>query len=262
MDRREASMPAHADVPVVLSLGRVATATAVAARVKSPQVEVLVVPTITVQHADPTDLDEALDEAAVGELAGLCFTSAATVDAVTRSCRRTGREGAALQRAGLIGAVGPATAEHLHGRLGLRADVVPRIATGRALGRAFPPGRGTVLLPCSDLASGELAHALGRRGYACRRIEAYRTRPARTLPPRVHDALDSQRVVLVSATSPSAVRGWVQLAGRITRDLPVVAIGPITAAACRRLDLPVARVAEPHDAGGVAAAIDGCMRAC
>jgi uroporphyrinogen-III synthase len=213
-------------------------------------------PTIATTPGDTDALVAAVQDLAARVVAGVCFTSANGVHALARACDEQGlvRQDL-LTGLALIGAVGPRTAELVVEAFGGAPTVVPDTSTGASLGAVVPPGSGEVLLPRGDLAADDLDSALARRGWTPRRVEAYRTVTAPALPDAVLDALAAGEVDLLAFTSASTVRGFVSLVGDRPWSGRVVAIGPVTAAACRELGLTVAEEAEPHDLDGLMAAL-------
>jgi uroporphyrinogen-III synthase len=113
-----------------------------------------------------------------------------------------------------------------------------------------------VLCPRADVAPEGLEEALSRKGWTPERVEAYRTRLARSLPKEARDALRRGEVDAVTFTSASTVRGFVR-AFRAVRGSPkVVCIGPVTAREAREHGLPVSAVARPHTMEGLVAALE------
>ena len=133
-----------------------------------------------------------------------------------------------------IAAIGPGTAEALREH-GLTADLVPRISTQEGLLAELPPGR--VLL-----AAAEGARRLLVEERDADFVALYRTVELR--PP----APDGD-VALVA--SGSAARALAATGARI----PVVAIGPQTAAEAREQGLAVVAVAASHDLDGLLEAV-------
>ena len=133
-----------------------------------------------------------------------------------------------------LAAIGPGTAEALHG-LGLDADLVPRVHTQEGLLAELPPGR--VLLAA---AAGARRLLVEERGADF--VALYRTVELRPAAPAGDVA------ILASA---SAARALAATGAR----LPVVAIGPQTAAAARERGLEVAAVAATHDVDGIVEAV-------
>jgi uroporphyrinogen-III synthase len=130
-----------------------------------------------------------------------------------------------------IAAIGPGTAEALR-TLGLEVDLVPAVSTQEGLLAELPPGR--VLL-----AAAEGARRLLVDERAADFIPLYRTVELRPEQPPEGD--------LALLASASAARAFAATGARI----PVVAIGPRTAAAARELGLDLAGVAESHDVEGL-----------
>jgi hydroxymethylbilane synthase len=217
----------------------------------------LSVPTIEIVAGDEAGLDAAIaDLAAVDRVV---VTSVNAVHALEASARRCGRPlagtpGSARPRWAAVGR----TTERSLRRAGVVADVRPARASGAALAEAIPivPGE-RVLLPRGDLADEVLPERLRERGAVVRTVVAYRTVEA---PPAsaslLERALGSAPDVIV-ATSGSTVRGLLALATSIdatdaVRRLPVVAIGPETAAEARRLGFVVAAEAPMQASAGIA----------
>jgi uroporphyrinogen-III synthase len=130
-------------------------------------------------------------------------------------------------RANRIAAIGPATAAALREH-GLRVDLVPETHTQEGLRDALPDGR---LLVAA-------AEGARRDVLAADFVALYRTVE---LPQEV----DADIALLMSGSAARALR---------TR-MPVVAIGPQTAAEARRLGFDVVAVAEPHTVGGLVEAL-------
>jgi uroporphyrinogen III methyltransferase / synthase len=129
-----------------------------------------------------------------------------------------------------LAAIGPGTADALRER-GLRVDLVPRVATQEGLLAELPAGR--VLL-----AAAEGARRLLVEERDADFVPLYRTLELQ--PP----APDGDVALLASA---SAARAFAATGARI----PVVAIGPQTAAEARERGLELAGVAESHDLEGL-----------
>jgi uroporphyrinogen-III synthase len=122
---------------------------------------------------------------------------------------------------GRVAAVGEATAAALHAH-GLAADFVPRRSTQDGLVAEFPRPAGRVLFVGAAGARTLLVSELGADFRA-----VYRTRELHPDPPPAGD--------LAVLSSPSAARALAAL----DCDLPVVTIGPQTAAAAREAGLAV-----------------------
>jgi hydroxymethylbilane synthase len=206
----------------------------------------LPVPAIEIVPLRPPGLEEALDALAGDDV--VVVTSANGARAIAAAVPRRS-PGDAPSRPRWI-ALGPGTAAALR-----EAGIEPVTAGARTaaeLADAIELEPGTrVLAPRGDLAGDDLAHRLEARGAVVSTPVVYETREA---PPASRDrlatALASSPVAGIVA-SGSAARGLVALAeaigegGRI-RHLPLVAIGPATAAEARRLGLAVeGRAAAP-----------------
>jgi uroporphyrinogen-III synthase len=134
-----------------------------------------------------------------------------------------------------LAAVGPRTAAELRAH-GLEPDLVPRVASQEGLLAELPPGR--VLLAAAEGARRLLVEERGADF-----LPLYRT--VELAPESVPEG----DVALLA--SPSAARALAATGAR----LPVVAIGPQTAAAARAAGLVVAAEAHTHDADGLLAAL-------
>lgn len=155
---------------------------------------------------------------------------------------------ATLPRAPLA-VVGPATLAAARAR-GLAPDVVAPRALGESLVHALGDVAGQrVLYPRAEHVPPAFEASLRARGAYVVSIPVYRTVCPADAPQRVAAALPADWVVFCSG---SAARHWVAVQGPA---IPAVCIGPSTAAVCRSLGLPVAAVADPHTAAGVARAI-------
>jgi uroporphyrinogen-III synthase len=148
----------------------------------------------------------------------------------------TSRNGAhELARRGVtanrIAAIGPATAEALRSH-GLRVDLVAATHTQEGLRDELPEG--TVLLAAAEGARQDVLEADF--------LPLYRTIELRP------DVPDADVALLLSG---SAARALAASGGRV----PVVAIGPQTAAEARAAGLEVAAVAAVHDLDGLVEAL-------
>jgi uroporphyrinogen III methyltransferase / synthase len=130
-----------------------------------------------------------------------------------------------------LAAIGPGTADALRAR-GLEPDLVPRVHTQEGLAAELPSGR-------TLLAAAEGA----RRVLDADFLPLYRTVELR--PERAPEG----DVALLA--SPSAARAFAATGAR----MPVVVIGPQTAAEARALGLHVAAVAAHHDVDGLVEAV-------
>jgi uroporphyrinogen-III synthase len=232
-------------------------ASALSARIRQAGGTPVEAATIATVPGDLDGLADAVRGLARGRFAGVCLTSGNGVRAVADACERSGLAPAdALDGVGFVAAVGPRTAELVGELLGVEVDLLPPTSTSASLGAVLSPGTGEVLLPRGDLASTDLDRQLATAGYTPRPVVAYRTVTAAALPDEV--VADLGRLDLLAFTSASTVRGFVQLVAAHPWSGRVVAIGPVTAAACRTCGLEVAAVADPHDLDGL---LDALVRA-
>jgi uroporphyrinogen-III synthase len=139
-----------------------------------------------------------------------------------------GRRGVTANR---IAAIGPATAEALRTH-GLRVDLVAATHTQEGLREALPEG--TLLLAAAEGARRDVLDA--------DLLPLYRTIELRPDVPEADVAL---------LMSGSAARALATAGARV----PVVAIGPQTAAEARAAGLEVAAVAATHDLDGLVEAL-------
>jgi uroporphyrinogen-III synthase len=219
----------------------------------------LVAPAIERIAISDGTLDHAVRGLADGAFAWVVFTSRAAVEAVfDRLGPSTGRTLPVR-----VAAIGAGTAEALR-RRAVDPEVVPPTFTTAALGRALPKGSGNVLLPRADIAPDALDETVAAKGWTPIRVDAYQTRPARSLPPGTRRALERGRVDVITFTSASTVEGFLSAADGVLVSSkvfpPAVCIGPVTAAAARKAGLPVAGVARPHTIEGLVDTVERVIR--
>ena len=139
-----------------------------------------------------------------------------------------------------LAAVGPGTAEALHGH-GLEPAFVPRESTQEGLVRELPRPVGRVLFAAAEGARRGPVDELGADFLAL-----YRTRELAPVLPA------GDLVVLASA---SAARAYRAAGG----TAPAVSIGPETSRAARVAGLEIAAEARTHDLDGLVAAVADLM---
>jgi uroporphyrinogen-III synthase len=228
-----------------------------AADLRTAGLDVLEVPVVSIgAPEDPEPLRQA-----IGRLASydwIAFTSGNAVGAV--------RDGLAAAGADLppgiqIASVGPSTSRAVAGAFhSLRAaPAAPRTVdieppsehSAEGLAEVLAPvvaGR-RVLLPLSDRARDVLATRLRAAGATVQCVVAYRTVVGGAAPIAISPG------DLAVFGSPSAVEGFLALAGEAARQVEAVVIGPTTAAAARDAGLVVVAVAEPSTVHGLRAAV-------
>ena len=136
-----------------------------------------------------------------------------------------------------LAVIGPGTAQALRAR-GVEPTLVARRSTQEGLVEELPRPAGRVLFAGAEGARDVLVRELGADF-----LPLYRTVELRP------DAFPDVDVVVLA--SPSAARALRV----IRRDLPCVAVGPVTAAEVRRLGLLLAAEADSPDSDGVAQAV-------
>jgi uroporphyrinogen III methyltransferase/synthase len=233
--------------------------------------EPLEVPTIEIRPvASTAALDRAVESLEAGRFDWVVLTSVNGVAALRARAEAAGRgpaadhqrqddpggRGSAALAAAKVAAVGPATEAALRA-WGVVPDLVPEAATTAALGRAFPPGPGAVLLARADLANPELAVILRAKGWETTEVVAYHTVPVGTLDPSARRRLDGGEVDWVAFTASSTVEGFLRgYGGPPPPGVRVAAIGPVTADTARSAGILVAATAADHTIGGLVAAIE------
>jgi uroporphyrinogen III methyltransferase / synthase len=136
-----------------------------------------------------------------------------------------------------VAVIGTGTAEALRA-YGVEPDLVASRSTQEGLAAELPRPAGRVLFAGAEGARDVLVRELGADF-----VPLYRTVE---LHPDEFPAVD-----LVVLASPSAARALAA----IRRDVPCVAVGPVTAAAARSVGLMVAEAANSPDQDGVLAAV-------
>ena len=209
----------------------------------------IVAPAIQLVPARSPALTRALGDLAAGRFEWIALTSRATVEMLASRLRP--RDVKAK-----VAAIGEGTADAFRRWARRDTDLTPTTFTTEALSRAFPKGKGRVLCARADIAPEGLEDALAAKGWTPLRVDAYRTRMPRSLPPEPRAALREGRVDAVAFTSASTVRGFVRALGAVKGAPKVVCIGPVTAREARAHGFKVSAVAKPHTIEGVVAALE------
>lgn len=150
-----------------------------------------------------------------------------------------------------LAAVGQATAASLR-TLGASAIFVPSIATAQDLAAELPPrGNNRVLAPLAELAGPDLVDGLSSRGFRVERVDAYRLVGVPLEPAQCSAAAGADAAVF---TSPSLVDCY-RSAGLAPLPPILVSIGPRTSSRMREQGMPPTVEADPHDVGGIVAAL-------
>ncbi|MDX1510734.1 MAG: uroporphyrinogen-III synthase [Nitriliruptorales bacterium] len=228
-------------------------------RLEGVGASVVTAPVLQIAPGNTSRLRRVVGELASGAHQAVCFTSSNAVTALADALEAEGRDARVFAEV-FVACVGPATADRLLERLGLRADLVPERSTSASLGDVFPAGPGRVLLPRGDLAGADLPAALRAKGWDVDEVLAYRTRTATRLPGEVLDGLADGSIDFVAFTSASTVRGFDRLLAGRPSHAAAVSIGPMTSEACRTAGIAVAAEAERHDLDGLVEAIVTLVR--
>lgn len=197
----------------------------------------------------PPDTWDALDEACrqIGNFDWVVFSSGHGVDHFITRLLASPLDFRALKGVKLC-AVGPSTAERLT-KVGLKVDLVPSESKAEAVVQAMVDSgemRGQrVLLPRADIGREVIAEGLRKRGAEVTEVVAYKTVAVdaeRDGGPDVYRMLLERAIDVVTFTSPSAVRNFVELLGAepaadLLRPIVVASIGPVTAEAATQFDI-------------------------
>ena len=213
----------------------------------------IVAPAIEIVPARSAALTKALKELAAGRFAWVTLTSPRTVEMLRERLEPSDVRAK-------VAAIGDGTAEEFRGWTRRAPDLIPRTFTTAGLARSFPRGQGRVLCARADIAPEGLEDALADKGWSPERVDAYRTRMARSLPADARDALKLGKVDAVTFTSASTVRGFVGALGTVKGNPKVVCIGPIAAREAREHGFTVSAVAKPHTMEGLVAALERVFR--
>lgn len=202
--------------------------------------EVLAFPTIRI--VDPADAEPLRRAAAESDrFDWIVFTSVNAVQRFWNTLRSVGRDTRSLHGVSLC-AIGPATAAAIELE-GAHPDLVPpRFVAEEVVAalRAETELRGArILLPRAELARAVLPHSLRELGAEVVTVTAYRTVPDATAVAALRERLRAGEVDLITFTSSSTVRNFVEAVGPAIGRARVASIGPITSATAREVGLPV-----------------------
>lgn len=163
-----------------------------------------------------------------------------------------------------VAAIGKATARVLRAA-GIEPNFVPSSSVAEAIVAELDPVADQhILLPQADIARPTLRDGLAARGAIVNAVVAYRTTPdpqATELATLLH----ADGVAAVTFTSSSTVRYTLEAlqstgldpadATKLLNQCVLASIGPITSATARQLGLHISLEANPHDHGGLVAAL-------
>ena len=232
-----------------------------AERLEELGAEVLDVPATRLERLDPAPLREAL--ARLDEFDWLVLTSQNAVRYLWEELRGLGLDARALA-ACKVAAVGPATAAALLAH-GLAVDVTPERFVAEGVLEALAQREdvaGARVLYATALGSREvLPEGLMTLGADVEVVHVYRSVPDPAAAAPLRAALEGGEADLVTFTSASTVRGWVEAVGEtLATRVPAVCIGPATSEAARAAGLEVLVEAEQATIDGlVQAVLDAAM---
>jgi uroporphyrinogen III methyltransferase/synthase len=201
---------------------------------------VIEAPAIRIEPLEKHTLRHALDE--IASYGWVVFTSRNAVEVVWAELRERGLDARAFASNSII-AIGPGTADALLAH-GIAVDVIPDrfVAEGiidKLLDRDDVRSE-RILFPRAAGARELLPNALREMGAAVDEIEIYRSVPDLSGLDVLGDALDSGSVDLVTFTSASTVRHFVDALGPDrARTVRGASIGPVTSEAARALGVPI-----------------------
>jgi len=198
-------------------------------------------------------VDKAVRRLVDGALGWVVFTSANGVRFFFSRLRAARLDARAFGRA-KVAAVGTGTADALR-VFGIEPDLIPPTFTTEAIGKAFPRGKGRVLLARADKTEPGLKEAVGAKGWTVERVTVYRLSPVARLDPSVRRAVLDGEIDLLTFASGGTVRAFMKLLrAKPHRRTLIAAIGPVTAKAAQQAGLRVDAVAAEHTIPGLAAA--------
>jgi uroporphyrinogen III methyltransferase / synthase len=242
----------------VLVTRAVSQAGSLSERLRAVGAEVLEMPVTRIEPLDRAALDAAV--ARIGEYQHLVITSQNAVTYLWDALRAAGRDARAL--AGVtVSVVGSATGEALLAR-GIVVDIVPErfVAEGVLAALAARGGmRGArVLYPTAEGAREVLPEGLRAMGAIVDVVHAYRSVPDAEASGGMRQAIEAGEVDLVTFTSASTVRGYVEAVGpSLVRRVRAASIGPITSDAARAAGIDVVIEAAEATIGALVDAIVG-----
>ncbi len=202
---------------------------------------VIEAPAIRIEQLEKQPLRDAVDE--IASYGWVVFTSRNAVDLVWAELRERGLDARAFASNSII-AVGPGTADTLLSH-GIAVDVLPDRYVAEGIIeklRERDDVRGErVLFPRAAGARELLPDALRAMGALVDEVEIYRAVPDLSGLDMLSEALDAGSVDLVTFTSASTVRHFVDALGPDrARTVRGASIGPVTSEAARALDVPIA----------------------
>ena len=198
----------------------------------------------TIKIVPPVSYD-GLDRAIAGlsEYQWIIFTSPNGVVFFLRRLKELGRDIRDLK--GLqICTLGPATAAQLE-QSGIRVDLVPDEFISEGVVKAFEKinlRRSRILLPRAETARDVIPEGLAKLGSEVDVVTAYRTVNSGRDKAELVSLINDGKVDVITFTSPSTVANFMEIMGQdyaIPKRVKIACIGPVTAAAVKKVRLPV-----------------------
>lgn len=220
--------------------------------------ETVAIPTIRIiQPTDTGLLDEALNR--LPDYDWALFTSVNAVDFFLKRLQEQGKDFRAL--GGLrIAAIGPATAQRLT-ETGIVCDLVPKDYRAEGLLEALAQGNAKglrFLLPRAKVARELLPKKLAELGATVDVVPVYETIADEGVAQNINTLLQTREIDVIAFTSASTVKNFHALADSdafLSSGAKIACIGPITAAAARKLNLSVSIEATEYTVPGLVNAI-------
>jgi uroporphyrinogen III methyltransferase/synthase len=231
-------------------------APALSEKLRDVGAEVIEIPATRIARLDSSPLRDALSR--LSEYQWLVFTSQNSVAIFWEHLLASGRDARAL--AGMkLSAVGPATAGALLER-GLTVDIIPDRFVAEALLETMSArddvAGATVLYVTAEGAREVLPDGLREMGAHVEVVQAYRSIHDGDGSDRLARAIESGKIHLVTFTSASAVRGYLESVGpELGARVPAASIGPQTSEALRAAGVEVRYEARESTIDGLVAAI-------
>jgi len=202
----------------------------------------------TVAVADVVDRSDAELRSGVGDLAGYRWV----VVTSRHGARRLQSWADAWPPATRIGAVGPSTAECV-AQVGLPVDAVAPEGTARSLADALDGG--PVLFLAAATARDDLARELASRGVELTTVVAYDVVRRELADDDRAQVVASDAIVAMAPVAIDALDALPDTSRAVAVRIPLVAIGPTTAARAAALDWPVTQVASSREPPSVCASV-------
>lgn len=212
---------------------------------------------------DWSEVDDALRRS--GQYDWIIFSSVNGVAFVRQRLRELNLDARVFGRSRIV-AIGQSTAAAVQEQLCLRVDLCPKRFISDALADELAQanlitGRRFLLLR-PDIASPTLRERLKQSGAAeVRDVAIYRTRPVKSLPSALIEALVAGDVNWVTFTSSSTARNFIALLGsdylKLLANVKLASIGPVTTQTLDELGLKATVQAETYDISGLVQAMVG-----